>query len=249
MGLQNKVALVSGGSRGIGREIVLSLAKKGAYVGFTYLSNNEAAKQVEEEAKGLEGKVKAFQVDIRDREQVKKMVEEVVGIWGTLDIIVNNAGISKDKTLPFMDIEEWKSVLETNVFGAFYLTQAAAFYLLKKKKGRIINISSVSGINGIPGQTNYSTSKAGLIGFTRSLAKEVARYGISVNAVAPGGVETDMFRALSEKQKDSLLKNVPMGRMCMPEEVARVVVFLADDDMSPDYLTGSTIVLDGGMGS
>jgi len=249
MGLNNKVALVSGGSRGIGREIVLSLAQRGACVGFTYFQNDEAAKKVEEEAKDLQGKVKAFQVDIRNREQVKKMVEEAAKIWGTLDIIVNNAGISKDKTLPFMEIEEWKSVLETNIYGAFHLTQAAAFYLLKKKKGRIINISSVSGINGIPGQTNYSSSKAALIGFTRSLAKEVAQYGISVNAIAPGGVETDMYKALSKKQKDSLLQNVPMGRMCMPEEVARVAVFLADDDLSPDYLTGSTIVLDGGMGS
>ncbi|SCY70561.1 3-oxoacyl-ACP reductase FabG [Alkaliphilus peptidifermentans] len=249
MGLDNKVAIVSGGSRGIGREIVLSFAQSGANVVFTYFNSPDAAKGVEEAAKDLKGTVKAFHVDIRNADEVKELVKKVIDTWGTVDIVVNNAGISKDKTLPFMEHEEWKSVLETNIYGTFYLTQAAIAYLLKKKKGRIINISSISGISGIPGQTNYSASKAALLGFTRSLAKEVARYGISVNAIAPAGVETDMFRALSPKQKDTLLQNVPMGRLCSANEVADIALFLADDAMSPDYLTGATIVLDGGMGS
>lgn len=247
MGLDGKVAIVSGGSRGIGREIVLAMARRGACVAFTYCQDSEAAQRVEEEAKNLSGKVKAFMADVRERDQVKRMVKMVISEWGTLDIVVNNAGIRKDKSLVFMDSGEWNSVLDTNVTGAFHLTRASIFHLLHKKKGRIINISSISGIRGIQGQTNYSASKAAMLGFTRALAKEVASYGVSVNAIAPGGVETDMFGALTEKQRDDLLKIVPIGRLCAPEEVAKVVIFLADDELSPDYLTGSTIVIDGGM--
>lgn len=249
MALNGKVAVVSGGSRGIGREIVLALAGKGALVGFTYYRNPEAARRVEKEAENLPGEVKAFCVDMKSREQVRGMVKEIVNTWSGIDIVVNNAGICKDKSLVLMDCAEWNEVMDTNVSGMVHLTQAAIFYLLKKKSGRIVNISSISGISGIAGQTNYSASKAAIIGFTRSLAKEVAEYGICANAIAPGGVETDMVEGLSEKQKQNLLQNIPAKRLCKPEEVARVAVFLADNEMSPDYLTGSVICLDGGIGT
>lgn len=248
MSIEGKNIVVSGGSRGIGKAVVLALAGQGANIAFTFLNNNEAANKVLSESQGLKGKVKAYQVDIRDQQQVKKMIFEVVSEWGCIDVVVNNAGIRQDKTLAFMSAENWNDVLDTNLTGAFYLTQAAIFYMLKKKSGRVIFISSISGIFGIPGQVNYSSAKAALLGFTRSLAKEVAPYGISVNAVAPGGVDTDMVASMNEKDKEKLLQGVPLGRMCKVDEVASVVKFLADDSAAPEYLTGTVIPLDGGLG-
>lgn len=246
MSIKEKNIIVSGGSRGIGKAVVLALAGQGANVAFTFLSNNEAAKEVLSESQSLRGKVKAYQVDIREQPQVEKMISEVVAERGSIDVVVNNAGIRKDKTLAFMSAENWNDVLDTNLTGAFYLTQAAIFHMLKKKSGRVIFISSISGISGIPGQVNYSSAKAALLGFTRSLAKEVASYGITVNAIAPGGVNTDMVSAMNEKEKEKLLQGVPLGRMCKANEVASVVKFLADD--APEYLTGAVIPLDGGLG-
>lgn len=248
MSLNGKVAIVSGGSRGIGRAIVLALAARGAKVAFTYFRDQAAAELVLAEGQQYPGQLKSYQVDIKDQPQVKALVGEVVREWGALDLIVNNAGIRKDKTLAFMDVNDWDEVLRTNLSGTFYLTQTGIYYMLKKKQGRVINISSTSGLNGISGQTNYSSTKAGLFGFTRALAKEVAPYGISVNAVAPGGVETDMTGSMTEKEREKLLYGVPMGRMCRPEEVAQVVVYLADTEACPAYLTGTVIALDGGMG-
>ncbi len=248
MSVESKSIVVSGGSRGIGKAVVLALAEQGANVAFTFLNNYEAANEVLRESLDLRGKVKAYQVDIRDQQQVQKMISEVAAERGGIDAVVNNAGIRKDKTLAFMSAENWKDVLDTNLTGAFYLTQAAIFYMLKKKSGRIIFISSISGIFGIPGQANYSSAKAALLGFTRSLAKEVAPYGISVNAIAPGGVDTDMVSSMNEKDKEKLLYGVPLGRMCRPDEVASVVKFLADDSAAPEYLTGTVIPLDGGLG-
>lgn len=249
MGLDEKVAIVSGGSRGIGKEVVLAFVRKGAKVAFTYFENARAAEEVVQEASQYPGEAKAFKVDIRDRDQVAAMVREVVGQWGTVDILVNNAGIRKDKTLPFMGKDDWNDVFATNVNGTYHLTQSAVFHMLKKKKGRIVNISSISGISGIAGQTNYSASKAAILGFTRSLAKEVAPYGVSVNAIVPGGAETDMLSGLSEKKLEELIQPVPMKRLCKPEEVAKVALFLADEELSPDYLTGAFINLDGGIGT
>ncbi len=246
MSIKEKNIIVSGGSRGIGKAVVLALAGQGANVVFTFLSNNEAAKEVLSESQSLRGKVKAYQVDIREQPQVEKMISEVVAERGSIDVVVNNAGIRKDKTLAFMSAENWNDVLDTNLTGAFYLTQAAIFHMLKKKSGRVIFISSISGISGIPGQVNYSSAKAALLGFTRSLAKEVASYGITVNAIAPGGVNTDMVSAMNEKEKEKLLQGVPLGRMCRANEVASVVKFLAND--APEYLTGAVIPLDGGLG-
>jgi len=246
MSIEGKNILISGGSRGIGKAVVLSLAEQGANVAFTFLSNNEAANEVVNESKILKGTVKACQVDIRDRQQVKKLVSDVVTEWKCIDVVINNAGIRQDKTLAFMSDENWNDVISTNLTGAFYLTRAAVFHMLKKKSGRVIFISSISGIFGIPGQVNYSSAKAALLGFTRSLAKEVAPYGISVNAVAPGGVDTDMVATMNEKDKEKILQGVPLGRMCRVDEVASVVKFLAND--APEYLTGAVIPLDGGLG-
>ena len=249
MSLTDKVVILSGGSRGIGRAIVSALIKKGAKVAFTYFQSFNSVGEILESTNNLPGCAKGYKVDIRNQQQIKEMISQVAQEWGTIDIIVNNAGIRKDKTLAFMSSDDWNDVLQTNVTGAFYFTQAGIFYLLKKRCGRIINISSISGINGIAAQTNFSNSKAALIGFTRSLAKEVAPYGICVNAIAPGGVDTDMIRGLKENERERLLAGVPMGRMCTAEEVAQVVVFLADDELCPDYLTGAVIPLDGGLGS
>lgn len=248
MSIEGKNIVVSGGSRGIGKAVVLALAEQGANVAFTFLNNHEAANEVLRESQIQQGKVKAYQVDIRDQQQVNKMISKVVTEWGHIDVVVNNAGIRKDKTLPFMSTKNWNDVLDTNLTGAFYLTQAAIFYMLKKKCGRVIFISSISGIFGIPGQVNYSSAKAALLGFTHSLAKEVAPYGICVNAVAPGGVDTDMVSSMNEKEKEKLLQGVPLGRMCKVQEVASVVKFLADTDAAPEYLTGTVIPLDGGLG-
>lgn len=249
MSLNGKVVILSGGSRGIGRAIVIALAKKGAKVAFTYFQSPDPTEKIMEEIKDMTGCIKGYKVDIRNQQQIKDMVFKVVQEWETIDIIINNAGIRKDKTLAFMSSDDWNDVIQTNITGTFYFTQAGIFHLLKKKRGRVINISSISGISGIAGQTNYSSSKAAIIGFTRSLAKEVAPYGISVNAVAPGGVDTEMTRSLRKNEMEKLLIGVPLGRMCISEEVAQVVSFLADSELCPDYLTGNVIPLDGGCGS
>ena len=248
MSLQNKVAIVSGGSRGIGRAIALLLAQKGAKVAITYQKREDAAREVIDQSQGFPGVIKAYPVDVKDMEQVKAFIKDIIREWNTIDIIVNNAGIRRDKTLAFLSSEEWNDVLTTNLTGAFHLTQAGILYMLKKRSGRVIFISSTSGITGIAGQTNYSSTKAGLIGFSRALAKEVAPYGIGVNVVAPGGIETDMIQDMPEEKRQKLLQGVPMGRLGKPEEVAQVVAFLADEDACPLYLTGSMITLDGGSG-
>jgi 3-oxoacyl-[acyl-carrier protein] reductase len=248
MSLDKKIIIVSGGSRGIGRAIVIKLAGMGAKVAFTYVNNKKAAMEVVDEVGALNGSAMAYCVDIRNKEQVKGMLDLVIEQWGDLDVIVNNAGIRRDKPFPMLSDEEWGDVLKTNLDGTFHLTQAGILHLLKKRQGRIINISSVSGINGIAGQTNYSSSKAALLGFTRALAKEVSRYGISVNAVAPGVVETDFLDGLSEMEKERLLQGIPIGRWGRAEEIANVVAFLADDAASPEFLTGSVITIDGGSG-
>lgn len=246
MNMDGKVALVTGGSRGIGSSIVTELAKRGAKVAFTYLNG-------EKEACGLKAGIEAgggtalpVRSDVGCFEDAKKMVGEVIQAFGKIDVLVNNAGRTKDKTLLVMAPEEWNDVINTNLNGVFNVTKNCIFYMLKNKSGRIINLSSISGIEGLPGQANYSASKAGIIGFTRALAKEVAAYGITANVVAPGGVRTAMIEEISEKARSAILAGVPAGRFCEPEEVANVVAYLASE--SPAYLTGSVIVLDGGAG-
>ncbi|MEF2965913.1 3-oxoacyl-ACP reductase family protein [Paenibacillus sp. M1] len=248
MSLQNKVALVSGGSRGIGESTVRTLAAKGAFVAFTYIHESPSLSNLREDPIWSEGRVKAYKADARSREQVREMVGDIIHNWGKIDVVVNNAGIRKDRSLVMMTEQEWFDVMDTNINGVFHLTQAVIFHMIKKKCGRVINISSISGVSGISGQTNYSSSKAALIGFTRSLAKEVAPYGISVNCIAPGGVETDMTDSLKANEREGLLRGVPVGRLGKPEEVAQLVAFLADEELCPEYLTGSVLHLDGGYG-
>lgn len=236
-----KKAVISGGSSGIGKSLVEIFAQEGWKVHFTYHSNESAAKEIE---RRFEGKAKAHRLDVTDREACDAFCKEVLGEEKGIDALVNNAGITKDKPFFSMQDSDWSDVLQTNLFGVFHLTRRFAFDMLKKKKGRIINISSISGIHGLPGQTNYSASKAGIIGFTKALAKEVGPFGVTANVVAPGGVTTAMVEKLSPEAKQALLQNVPMHRFGEPEEVAKVVYFLAEG--APDYLNGSVIVLDGG---
>ena len=190
-------------------------------------------------------KVKAFQVDIKDFEAVKNWVEQTKEFLGGLDTVINNAGIIKDKALALMDPSEWRDVINTNLDGTFNLSRCAIITFLKQKSGNIVNITSVSGVVGLPRQTNYAASKAGIIGFTKALAREVALYGIRVNAVAPGFIETDMIKDLKEEHKAQILKHVPLARLGQPQEVAKAVKFLVSN--ASGYITGQTIIIDGGM--
>jgi 3-oxoacyl-[acyl-carrier protein] reductase len=243
--LKNKVALISGATRGIGRAIALELAGEGANIAFSYISCDSAAQDLEVKLQAMGVKAKAWRVDIKDFEAVSKWVAEVKDFFGGLDIIVNNAGIINDRALALMQKEDWQKVLDTNLGGVFNLTRAAITGLIKQTSGIVVNITSVSGVTGMPRQTNYAASKAGIIGFTKSLAQEVARYNIRVNAVAPGFIETDMLSGLKETYKKELLNQIPLGRLGKTEEVAKAVKFLVSD--AAGYITGQTIIIDGGM--
>lgn len=243
----NKTAIISGASRGIGRSIALELAREGVNISFNFLKSGEDALTLEKEIINSGAKAKAFQVDIKDYESVKSWVDESKDFFGGLDIVINNAGIIKDKALALMAQEEWHDVIDTNLGGTFNLCRAAIIGLIKQKGGAIINITSVSGIVGIARQTNYSSSKAGIIGFTKSLAREVASYNIRVNAVAPGFIETDMIRGLNEEYMDQIRKQIPLNRLGRAEEVAKLVKFLVSDDAG--YITGQTFIIDGGLSS
>jgi len=241
--LKGKVAIVTGGSRGIGKAIVTELARLGAKVVFTYLKSEEAAKSLADEVKKSGGEAEAVRSDSRSFEEAKKVVGLAVDRFGSLDILVNSAGIIKDKALMLMEPAEWREVIDTNLNGYFNMAKASIVTMMKQKSGNIINISSVAGIIGTARQVNYSAAKAGIIGFTKALAREVASYNIRVNAVAPGYIETDMTKDL--KQKEELIKRIPSGRFGKPEEVAKVVAFLASDKSA--YITGQVINIDGGL--
>ncbi len=245
MTLNNKTAIISGASRGIGRAVAVELAGEGVNISFNYLKSSNDALALEKEINDLGVKVKSFQVDIKDYRAVKSWVDDTKELFGGIDIIINNAGVIKDKALALMEPDDWHDVINTNLGGTFNLTRAAIIGLIKQKGGAIINISSVSGIVGIPRQTNYSASKAGIIGFTKSLAREVASYNIRVNAVAPGFIETDILKELKEDYKDQIVKQIPLSRLGKPEEVAKIVKFLVSEDAG--YITGQTFVIDGGL--
>jgi 3-oxoacyl-[acyl-carrier protein] reductase len=244
--MKDTVVLITGGAKGIGRQIIYKLAGRGVKIAFTYYQSTELANELVNEISGRGIEILAIKADVGDCEQAGNVIGQVIDRWGTIDVLVNNAGIIRDKTLLMMAPEEWQQVIQTNLSGVFNMTQSCIFHMLKNKKGRIINLSSISGIMGTAGQTNYSASKAGIIGFSKALAKEVITAGITVNVVAPGGVNTEMLENMSEKARSALLQSVPAGRFCEPEEVAQVVEWLAFD--SPHYLTGNVIVLDGGAG-
>jgi len=243
--LENKVAIISGASRGIGRAIALELAKEGVDISFSYLKSSTEATALEKEIKQIGSKAKGYKVDIKDFDSVANWVKETKEYFNGLDIVINNAGIIKDMALMFMQKEDWQEVISTNLTGTYNLTRAAITGFMKGKNGNIVNIASVSGIVGLPRQTNYSASKAGMIGFTKALAKEVGGYNIRVNAIAAGFIETDMTVELKDSYKNEMLKRIPLGRFGKTEEVAKIVKFLVSDEA--EYITGETIVIDGGL--
>lgn len=246
--MDKQIALVSGGTRGIGKAIVQLLLEKNYRVAFSYKKQDDLANQILQENRALGRELLSYKADIANTSDIKHMIQDIEIKWGYIDVLVNNAGIIKDHSLAFMTDEEWNDVMQVNLYGMFYLSRACVYSMIKRKKGRIINIGSTSGINGIKGQVNYSASKAGMIGFTKALAKEVAQYGVSVNCMALGGIETDMTASLNEKRKKSMISEVPIGRFGTTHEVAQVTAFLADFELCPNYLTGAIISLDGGMG-
>jgi len=243
--LAGKVALVTGASRGIGKAIALELARAGADVAVNFAGNRESAEAVANQIRELGRKSVVVQADVADAAAVEAMFSEVEKQLGPVLILVNNAGITRDNLLLRMKEAEWEQVVDTNLKGVFLCTKQALRPMMKARWGRIINITSVSGVVGNPGQANYSAAKAGVIGLTKTTAREVASRGITVNAVAPGFIETDMTAALGEEMNQQLAKQIPLGRFGQPEEVAHVVRFLASEDSS--YITGQVIHVDGGM--
>jgi 3-oxoacyl-[acyl-carrier protein] reductase len=243
--LNTRVALVTGGGRGIGKAIVVALADAGATVAFTYKTSGAAAESLLKELTARGHKAFAYQSDAASHSQSREIVERVIKDCGQLHILVNNAGITKDGLLMRMSEEDWDSVIANNLKSVYNFSKAACRQMMSQKAGKIINITSIVGIAGNVGQTNYAASKAGIIGFTKSLAKEVASRNIQVNAVAPGYVETDMTSRLSEDQKKTLADMIPLKRTARAEEIAAVVRFLASPDA--DYITGQVICVDGGL--
>ncbi len=243
--LKNKVAIVTGGSRGIGKAIVLEFAKQGASVAFNFVKSEDKALALKKEIESFGGKALTFRQDVKDYNAIKVMVEGVRSHFGRLDIIVNNAGILRDKALMLMEEQDWEDVIATNLSGAFNLIRAAIVTFMKQKSGNIINITSVSGLKGMPRQVNYSASKAGLIGLTKALAREVGPYNVRVNAIAPGYIDTDMIQGIKDDAKEEILKKIPLGKIGRAEEVGYVAAFLASNEAK--YITGQVLTIDGGL--
>jgi len=243
--LSGKAALVTGGSRGIGRAISLALAAQGASVAVNYASNAQAAAEAVQQIESCGGKAVAVQGDVAQAADAKRLVDETIAAFGALHILVNNAGLTQDELLLRMSEEQWDRVLDVDLRGAFLCTKAALRPMIRQRWGRIINIASVAGLVGNAGQANYAAAKAGLIGFTKSVAKEVASRNVTANAIAPGLVRTEMTAGLTEAQQQAVVGLVPLGRWATPEEIAPAAVFLASEESG--YVTGSVLAVDGGL--
>jgi 3-oxoacyl-[acyl-carrier protein] reductase len=243
--MQGQHALVTGGSRGIGKAICLELAKQGVHIAVNYSGNKQKAEEVVEECKSYGVDSMAIQANVADSASVQTMVKTVIDAFGSIEILVNNAGITRDTLIMRMKEEDFDAVIDTNLKGVFNCAKAVTRPMMKQRYGRIINISSVVGVLGNAGQANYVASKAGVIGLTKSLARELANRNIRANAIAPGFIETEMTEKLPESTKEELLKQIPLAALGKPEDVAKVVTFLASDSAS--YMTGQTIHVDGGM--
>ena len=242
---ENKIVLVTGAGRGIGASIAKRFASEGAEVIVNYSGNDEAAQKTVDEITATGGQAQKYKCGVNDSESVKVMIDEIIKEFGRIDILVNNAGITKDGLMLRMTDEDFDRVIDVNLKGTFNCTKYVSKYMLKQKSGKIINISSVVGLSGNAGQVNYSASKAGIIGITKSAAKELSSRGITVNAVAPGYVDTDMTKVLSDNIRNEILKNIPLQRMGNVEDISNCVAFLASEDAS--YITGQVISVDGGM--
>ena len=242
---ENKTVFVTGGSRGIGKEVALKFAKNGYNVVINYVSSKTNVEELKEEFESKGVKALVMQADVTDKEAIEEVVKKAIEEFGAIDVLVNNAGITRDNLLMRMSEEEFDKVIEINLKGTYIVTKAVTKYMMKKRNGSIINLSSVVGVAGNAGQCNYSASKAGIIGFTKSIAKELASRNIRSNAVAPGFIETDMTAVLSEDIKDNIYNQIPLKRMGTAKEVANLVYFLGSDESS--YITGQVINVDGGM--
>ncbi|MBR2588398.1 MAG: 3-oxoacyl-[Bacilli bacterium] len=239
------VAVVTGGTRGIGRQVVISLAEQGYDIATNYRSENDDLESIKEEVRSIGRRIYTYKCDISDFENSKDFIENVIAEFGQIDVLINNAGITKDGLLMRMKKEDFESVIDVNLVGTFNITRNVIPYMIKAKHGRIVNISSVVGISGNAGQTNYSASKAGIIGFSKSLAKEVASRNICVNCVAPGFIQTKMTDVLKNEVKEEIMKQIPLKRFGTVQDVANVVKFLVSEESS--YITGQVINIDGGM--
>lgn len=243
--LENMTAVVTGGSRGIGRAIALAMAQEGANVAILYAGNREAAEKTEQEIAQLGGKVRAYQCDVSSFEQTETITKQILEEFGQVDILVNNAGIVRDGFLLSMKEEAFDAVIDTNLKGAFHMIRHLYSHMMRKRSGRIINISSIVGLTGNAAQANYAAAKAGVIGLTKSTAKELAGRGVTCNAIAPGYIQSDMTDAMPEKAKEAIASQIPMKRTGLPQDVANLAVFLAGPGAS--YITGEVIRVDGGL--
>lgn len=242
---EGRVAIVTGGTRGIGRAIVRELASREANLAFSFTKNRGLADELVAELQDAGRRALGFQTDVTDFDAAEKLVKAVKAELGSVDYLINNAGITRDKLIMMMNQEDWDAVIDTNLKGVFNMTKHAVSVMVRQRRGSILNIASISGVVGMAGQTNYSASKAGLIGFTKALAKEVGRRNITVNALALGLIETDMTAALPDEYRQKMLDQIPLGRYGTVEEVARVAAFLLSDDAR--YITGQVIQADGGL--